>query len=145
MSPPNLDRLLVLPTGCGEQNMVKTSINMIVGTYLENTEQLSAFIAVKIRKNIDEGGSQFSLFTNVASIQPFNNSFSGYQRQLTYLQSSGCFSVWQHGECSLWSVYKIMIIALSLLSDMNTSCRLTAYAVSVLSAIHSFKGQRLCL
>ena len=29
-------------------------------------------------------------------------SYSGVQRQLTYLQGSGCFNFWARGECSLW-------------------------------------------
>ena len=55
MSPPNLDRLLVLPSGCGEQNLVRTSINWVVAEYLEATNQLSDFIAVKVKNNIQTG------------------------------------------------------------------------------------------
>ena len=55
MSPPNLDRLLVLPSGCGEQNLVKTATNWVVAEYLVATRQLSDFIAVKIRNNIQRG------------------------------------------------------------------------------------------
>ena len=29
-------------------------------------------------------------------------SNSGIQRQLTFLQGSGCFSFWSRGKCSLW-------------------------------------------
>ena len=55
MSPPNLDRLLVLPSGCGEQNLVKTATNWVVAEYLQTTEQLQHFTAVKIRNNIQTG------------------------------------------------------------------------------------------
>ena len=55
MSPPNLDRLLVLPTGCGEQNLVRLATNWVVADYLVTTEQLSDFIAVKIKNNIQIG------------------------------------------------------------------------------------------
>ena len=55
MSPPNLDRLLVLPHGCGEQNLVKTATNWVVAEYLVATRQLSDFIGVKIRNNIQIG------------------------------------------------------------------------------------------
>ena len=55
MSPPNLDRLLVLPTGCGEQNLVRTAINWVVAEYLVTTRQLQDFIGVKIRNNIMTG------------------------------------------------------------------------------------------
>ena len=27
---------------------------------------------------------------------------TGYQRQLTYLQIEGCFSIWTHSKCSVW-------------------------------------------
>ena len=36
MSFPNLDHLLRLPSGCGEQNLVKTSINYVVAKYLSS-------------------------------------------------------------------------------------------------------------
>ena len=55
MSPPNLDRLLVLPSGCGEQNLVKIATNWVVAEYLLTTDQLQDFIAVKIRNNIQIG------------------------------------------------------------------------------------------
>ena len=57
MSPPNLDRLLVLPSGCGEQNLVKVATNWVVADYLVITEQLSDFIAVKVENNIQIGMS----------------------------------------------------------------------------------------
>ena len=61
MSPPNLDNLLVLPSGCGEQNLVRTATNVAVGWYLVDTRQLSDFIAVKIRNNVQIGMHLLSL------------------------------------------------------------------------------------
>lgn len=55
MSPPDLDRLLVLPYGCGEQNMVRFSLNVVTGLYLVHTKQLSELHAVKIRNNLQTG------------------------------------------------------------------------------------------
>ena len=55
MSPPNLDRLFVLPSGCGEQNLVKTGVNWLVAQYLDATDQLTDFTAVKIKNNIQKG------------------------------------------------------------------------------------------
>ena len=55
MSPPDLDRLLVLPYGCGEQNMVRTGLNWVVAVYLQSTGQLSDHIAIKIRQNLITG------------------------------------------------------------------------------------------
>jgi CD109 antigen len=80
LSPPDLDRLLVLPSGCGEQNMVRFSLNVVTGLYLMHTNQLPEHLSVKIRNNLQ----------------------IGYQRQLNYLQGEGCFSIWSHAKCSLW-------------------------------------------
>ncbi|XP_064400639.1 C3 and PZP-like alpha-2-macroglobulin domain-containing protein 8 [Halichondria panicea] len=80
MSPPDLDRLLVLPSGCGEQNLVRTAVNWVVAGYLQSTGQLQDFLEVKIRNNI----------------------MTGYQRQLNYLQGTGCFAIWPRADCSLW-------------------------------------------
>ena len=55
MSPPNLDHLLVLSSGCGEQNLVKIATNWVVAEYFLMTDQLQDFIAVKIRNNIQIG------------------------------------------------------------------------------------------
>ena len=65
MSPPNLDRLLVLPTGCGEQNLVRLATNWVVADYLVTTEQLSDFIAVKIKNNIQIGMIECFLYDNL--------------------------------------------------------------------------------
>ncbi|XP_032869077.1 alpha-2-macroglobulin-like [Amblyraja radiata] len=66
----NLDSLLRLPTGCGEQNMVKFTPNIVVLSYLEKTHQLSP----KIRSKA------------VGFLQ------AGYQRQLSYKHQDGSFS-----------------------------------------------------
>ena len=55
MSPPNLDNLLVVPSGCGEQNLVKTTNNFVVANYLDSTDQLTGPIAVRVRANILKG------------------------------------------------------------------------------------------
>ena len=55
MSPPNLDNLLVVPSGCGEQNLVKTTNNFVVANYLDATEQLTGAIAARVRANIMKG------------------------------------------------------------------------------------------
>ena len=58
MSPPNLDNLLVVPSGCGEQNLVKTTNNFVVANYLDSTEQLTGAIAARVRANIMKGEGQ---------------------------------------------------------------------------------------
>ena len=55
LSPPDLDRLLVLPSGCGEQNMVRFSLNVVTGLYLMHTNQLPEQLSVKIRNNLQIG------------------------------------------------------------------------------------------
>lgn len=66
----NLDGLLKLPTGCGEQNMVKFAPNIYVLSYLENTQQVTPEIRSKA----------------IGFLQ------TGYQRQLTYKHHDGSFS-----------------------------------------------------
>ncbi len=55
MSFPNLDHLLILPSGCGEQNLVKTAINYVVGEYLSAINALQDHVAVKIKNNLQIG------------------------------------------------------------------------------------------
>lgn len=66
----NLERLIRLPTGCGEQNMMSFVPNIVILNYLKNTCQLTEEIKNKIEK-----------FTNV-----------GYQRELSYRLYDGSFS-----------------------------------------------------
>ncbi|XP_053383073.1 CD109 antigen-like [Mercenaria mercenaria] len=65
-----LDKLLKLPTGCGEQNMLKFAPNIFIVKYLEATNSLDENI-LKMAKDYME---------------------TGYQRELTYAHSDGSFS-----------------------------------------------------
>ncbi|WAR21624.1 CD109-like protein [Mya arenaria] len=65
-----LDKLLRLPTGCGEQNMIKFAPNIFIIKYLEATDNLDATIMNKAKKFME----------------------TGYQRELTYSHSDGSFS-----------------------------------------------------
>ncbi|XP_071039195.1 thioester-containing protein 1 allele R1-like [Parasteatoda tepidariorum] len=58
----NLDRLVTLPTGCGEQNMVKFTPNYLVLDFLKDVGMLSEDIERRAKKNL----------------------MKGYQRELTY-------------------------------------------------------------
>ena len=60
MSFPNLDHLLILPRGCGEQNLVRTAVNYVVGKYLSSTEALKDHVAVKIKNNLQIGKTVFA-------------------------------------------------------------------------------------
>ena len=55
MSPPNIDRLVKLPTGCGEQNLVRTALNWVVAEYLQATNQLTESKSSQINRNLQVG------------------------------------------------------------------------------------------
>ncbi|XP_040828168.1 pregnancy zone protein-like [Ochotona curzoniae] len=73
----NLENLLQIPYGCGEQNMVLFVPNIYVLNYLNETQQLTQKIKAKAISNL----------------------ISGYQRQLNYKHSDGSYSTFgdKHG------------------------------------------------
>ncbi|XP_048017408.1 pregnancy zone protein [Megalobrama amblycephala] len=76
----NLDGLLRMPYGCGEQNMAVLSPNIYILQYLENTEQLTSAIRERATGFLK----------------------SGYQRQLNYESSDGSYSTFGQGEGNTW-------------------------------------------
>ncbi|NWT94212.1 A2ML1 protein, partial [Urocynchramus pylzowi] len=66
----NLDRLLAMPYGCGEQNMVRFAPNIYIQQYLEKTGQLLPDIRAKAQGFLQ----------------------SGYQRELLYKHHDGSYS-----------------------------------------------------
>lgn len=66
----NLQSLIRMPCGCGEQNMLGFVPNIVVLNYLKNTGQLTPDIEKKVKK-----------YTEI-----------GYQRQLKYKHEDGSFS-----------------------------------------------------
>ncbi|KAG9469673.1 hypothetical protein GDO78_019950 [Eleutherodactylus coqui] len=66
----NLDQLLAMPYGCGEQNMVLFAPNIFILQYLEKTNQLNSEIKNKATKFLE----------------------SGYQRELNYKHDDGSYS-----------------------------------------------------
>ncbi|KFP75136.1 Alpha-2-macroglobulin-like 1, partial [Apaloderma vittatum] len=66
----NLDRLLEMPFGCGEQNMVQFAPNIFILQYLNKTEQLNPEIEDKALEFLRKG----------------------YQRQLLYRHDDGSYS-----------------------------------------------------
>ncbi|XP_009289985.1 alpha-2-macroglobulin-like protein 1 isoform X2 [Danio rerio] len=76
----NLDGLLRMPYGCGEQNIAVLSPNIYILQYLENTNQLTSAIR--------ERASGFLK--------------SGYQRQLNYLNLDGSYTTFGQGEGNTW-------------------------------------------
>lgn len=71
-SASNLENLIVLPTGCGEQNMAKFSSNLAVLDYLKSTNRLDSNTESRIRSNLNKG----------------------YQNELTFRGRDGSYSVW---------------------------------------------------
>jgi CD109 antigen len=68
----NLEKLIRIPYGCGEQNMVNFVPNVVALEYLKATDQLDR------NKDI-----QFRALRNIET---------GYQRQLTYKRNDGSYS-----------------------------------------------------
>ncbi|CAL8350284.1 unnamed protein product [Lota lota] len=76
----NLDGLLSMPYGCGEQNMALLAPNIYILEYLTNTQQITAEIKARA--------------TNFLT--------SGYQRQLNYKHSDGAYSTFGTGSGNTW-------------------------------------------
>ncbi|XP_026082079.1 alpha-2-macroglobulin-like isoform X1 [Carassius auratus] len=76
----NLNGLLRMPYGCGEQNMAILSPNIYILQYLENTEQLTSAIRERATGFLK----------------------SGYQRQLNYKHYDGAYSTFGHGDGNTW-------------------------------------------
>ncbi|MCI4385781.1 hypothetical protein PGIGA_G00054660 [Pangasianodon gigas] len=76
----NLDGLLQMPYGCGEQNIALLAPNIYILQYLESTEQLTT------------------------AIREMATGFlkSGYQRQLNYKHLNGAYSTFGRGEGNTW-------------------------------------------
>ncbi|XP_045580457.1 alpha-2-macroglobulin isoform X1 [Salmo salar] len=76
----NLDGLLQMPYGCGEQNMALLAPNIYILEYLRNTDQLTPAIRDKANKFLT----------------------SGYQRQLNYKHFDGAYSTFGQGSGNTW-------------------------------------------
>lgn len=74
----NLDNLIKMPYGCGEQNMLVLVPNIVVLDYLTKINALPAELKGKALKNME----------------------SGYQRQLTYKHKDGSFSAFGESDPS---------------------------------------------
>ncbi|CAI9531413.1 unnamed protein product [Staurois parvus] len=74
----NLDNLLRLPFGCGEQNMIHFAPNVFVLKYLQKTKQLCP--------EVESEAVDYLL--------------QGYQRQLTYKRQDGSYSAFGERDSS---------------------------------------------
>ncbi|XP_064467079.1 CD109 antigen-like isoform X2 [Ornithodoros turicata] len=66
----NLDRLLIMPHGCGEQNMIGFVPNIVVLEYLDRANRLTPAVRGMALRNLEKG----------------------YQRQMTYKRDDNSFS-----------------------------------------------------
>ncbi|XP_063055772.1 alpha-2-macroglobulin-like [Engraulis encrasicolus] len=82
----NMEGLLKMPYGCGEQNMAILSPNIYILQYLQNTGQLTT--------DIRERANNFLK--------------SGYQRQLNYKHSDGAYSTFGSGDGNTWLTAFVM-------------------------------------
>lgn len=66
----NIDKLLRMPYGCGEQNMALLAPNIYILEYLKNTDQLTQAIKEKSHKFLTSGGwlTTFFFFYNISNI-----------------------------------------------------------------------------
>uniref|UniRef100_A0A8W7JZM2 TEP1-F n=1 Tax=Anopheles albimanus TaxID=7167 RepID=A0A8W7JZM2_ANOAL len=77
---PNLQSLLSVPTGCGEQNMVRFVPNVVVLDFLNASDSHNAS-AISYAKKLLQ---------------------SGYQNQLKYRNADGSFAVWPNSRSSVF-------------------------------------------
>ncbi|XP_030601186.1 alpha-2-macroglobulin-like isoform X2 [Archocentrus centrarchus] len=82
----NLDGLLRMPYGCGEQNMALLAPNIYILQYLKGTQQLTPAIMEKAA----------------------NFLTSGYQRQLNYKSSEGAYTTFGTGPGNTWLTAFVM-------------------------------------
>lgn len=77
-----LEKLLQIPFGCGEQNMILFAPNVFITRYLKETNQIKPEISAKAEKLM----------------------LTGYQRELTYRRDDASFSAFgqQDADGSLW-------------------------------------------
>lgn len=66
----NLDRLLAMPYGCGEQNMVLFAPNIFILNYLRSTAQLSPDVLEKATRFLESGECQMGPTTPPPPVLP---------------------------------------------------------------------------
>ncbi|XP_025086510.1 CD109 antigen-like [Pomacea canaliculata] len=99
----NLEKLLRLPTGCGEQNMILFAPNVFLINYLQRT----------------------NTYTTALGAQAQNFMLTGYQKELTFQRKDGSFSTWGKNDPSgsMWLtafVTKCFVQAMALKNNVIT-------------------------
>uniref|UniRef100_A0A668VFC4 Alpha-2-macroglobulin bait region domain-containing protein n=1 Tax=Oreochromis aureus TaxID=47969 RepID=A0A668VFC4_OREAU len=82
----NLDGLLQMPYGCGEQNMALLAPNIYILQYLKGTQQLTPAIMEKATNFLNRG----------------------YQRQLNYKSYKGAYTIFGRGPGNTWLTAFVM-------------------------------------
>ncbi|XP_050095516.1 alpha-1-macroglobulin-like [Anopheles aquasalis] len=77
---PNLKNLLSVPTGCGEQNMVRFVPNVVVLDFLYATQSNTTSVTERVEELLR----------------------TGYQNQLKYRKADGSFAVWPNSQSSVF-------------------------------------------
>ena len=104
----NLDSLLKMPYGCGEQNMLNFAPNIYVMQYLSATSQLSGDITAKATNFMEKGNFEknilymldlrVKLSSRLTSCICDVFCYAGYQRELTYMRSDASFSAFGNSD-----------------------------------------------
>ena len=65
-----LENLLRMPTGCGEQNMIKLAPDLYIANYLTDSGQMTPSMHARVKHLIETGecGCQLSLHLSVSNI-----------------------------------------------------------------------------
>uniref|UniRef100_A0A3Q3B4F4 Complement C3-like n=1 Tax=Kryptolebias marmoratus TaxID=37003 RepID=A0A3Q3B4F4_KRYMA len=114
ISGNSMGTLIRAPGGCGEQNMIYTTLPVIATTYLDKTNQWET---VGFQKRSE-------------AIQHIKN---GYKHQLQYRKNDGSFSVWTHHSSSSWLtayVARVFAIAYNLVAvESDHICGAVKYLI----------------
>lgn len=116
----NLDSLIRMPYGCGEQNMLNFVPNIVIINYLNSTKQLNEALKTKA----------------------LNYMEIGYQRELTYKHKDGSFSAFGDSDTS-GSTWLTAFVARSFRQaseHINIEERIIAEALKWLSAVQQKDG-----
>uniref|UniRef100_A0A671NQ49 Complement C3-like n=1 Tax=Sinocyclocheilus anshuiensis TaxID=1608454 RepID=A0A671NQ49_9TELE len=90
-----MGRLIVQPSGCGEQNMIYMTLPLIATHYLDSTNQ---WAAVGMERRNDA----------------INHISTGYQQQLGYRKPDGSYAAWIHRPSSTWlTAYVAKVLAMA--------------------------------
>ncbi|XP_053574217.1 A.superbus venom factor 1 [Bombina bombina] len=91
----NLNHLIIVPIGCGEQNMMTMSPSVIATVYLDSTGQWE-------RINVNRRQ------------EAINHIKTGYVRQMAYRKSDNSYAAWMERPSSTWlTAYVVKVFALA--------------------------------